>query len=89
MAIFVQSPSGEVVYSFDWSGWLPTGVSIATRQWSIYPAGPALANDTTAQVKVSGMTAGKIYRLTETVTLDDSEAQVVARSVTGRCEKGQ
>jgi hypothetical protein len=87
MPLEILAPDAKLDYSFDWDSWLPDGVSVSTRQWTIEPAGPTLANETTAQVIVSGLTFGKIYRLRESVVLsNDLEDE---RSIWFRCEKGQ
>lgn len=66
-------PDSDLNFSFDWSSWLPDSVTIASRLWTVTPSGPTLANETTAAVRITGFTAGLVYRLRETVTLSDGQ----------------
>jgi hypothetical protein len=70
-----QDPNNAVDWTNDWSAFLGANDSITARQWSISPLHegtpitPALTNDTTATVRVSGLSAGNVYHLVERVTL--------------------
>jgi hypothetical protein len=70
-----QDPNNAVDWTNDWTDFLGANESITGRQWVISPlhAGtpitPALTNDTSAIVRVSGLSSGNVYRLVERVTL--------------------
>lgn len=83
---FEKSPQGKLPYSIDWSGgvdeggpWLSDDDIIASQSWEISCADevtPALTSvstshtDTVATIVVNGGTAGKIYRLKNTITTE-------------------
>ena len=82
MTYRLMDPSSVLDWQHDWSSFLAEGDSISSRQWSISPLNgttpetPTLANDTTATVTVSGLEAGKVYRLVEhIVTANGIEAE--------------
>lgn len=77
MPYLLVDPSSRLNWSHNWEDpldpWLADGDTIASRQWTISPlnAGspetPVLSNDTSDIVFVSGLQAGRVYRLTEHV----------------------
>ena len=79
-----QRPDEKLEYQFDWTDWLSgsPAETISSRLWTIDPAGPTLADITTAVVTVSGLEFGKIYRIQEAVTTDLD--QIGARAITIR-----
>jgi hypothetical protein len=76
-----KDPEAQLVYTFDWSEWLPTGDTIASVSYSLQ----VRANDPTplvresqgvsagtkTYVEISGGGAGKIYTVTAEVTTSD------------------
>lgn len=88
--LVTQDPNNANDWSNDWTEFLGQNETITSRQWSISPihAGtpvtPALANDTTAQVRVSGLIAGNVYHLVERVTL--LSGQTMDQVIVIRCE---
>ena len=87
---FLVDPSSRYSWSHSWDEFLGEGESISTRLWSISPlhkddpTTPTLANATDDVVFVSGMRAGNIYYLKETIT---TNASVIAeQTITLRCD---
>lgn len=75
----------ELNFAFDWSTYyLPSGITISSRQWSVTPAISTFSNDTTATVHCAGFVAGRVYILQERVTLSNGEK--VEQHITLRCE---
>jgi hypothetical protein len=76
-----KDPGARLIYSMDWSEWLPTGDTLATASYSI----STISGDTAAIVKhsqgvesgtvsyveLSGGTAKEIYTVTATITTAD------------------
>lgn len=91
MGLHIKDPGAVVDQAMDWSD-RPDGLSVVASTWSVAPdeAG-GLAVDTasfTAQatrVRLSGGVVGRVYRLTNRVTLSDG--QVDERSLTIRVEE--
>lgn len=77
-----KSPSGILSYLFDWSDWLPPGVTISTATITV-PSGITFestvrASSTVLAKNVAGGTIGVSYPITCSVT--SSEGEVGARS---------
>lgn len=87
MGYELQAPGDSLTWQHDWSDFLAEGETITGRQWTIDPDGSPtlLSTATAAAVTVAGLSAGVVYRLTETITT--SAGNVAARSFTIRCEK--
>lgn len=68
MSTYLVDPSSKLPWSHDWASWLSAGDSIASRVWTISPAGPTLTNETTDTVTAESWASGKTYRLAEKVT---------------------
>ena len=68
MAYRVQRPGEKLHWKFDWTDWLGASETIASRQWTITPAGPTLTNATSETVTVEGAAFGVLYRLAEVIT---------------------
>lgn len=89
----LADPDSVLTWMHDWTAWLGSSSppdTISSRQWSIAPLTvtspetPALTNDTTATVTVSGLAAGRVYRLVEhIVTASGLEAD---RTIVIRCD---
>ena len=85
MANFIKDPQSKLDYSVDWSDWLASGEEIATSTWQsldglvIETSG---FTGTFAVVWVSGGTAGTTYRLTNTMTTNNSPARIDQRTIT-------
>ena len=85
MAFEYQSSVDALTWSFDWDDgpWLATGDSVASASWAISPTGPTVSDlgeeSNVSSVRVSAMTAGKIYTLTCTMisTLGDTGTQAI------------
>lgn len=91
MAYRLVDPDSVLDWQHDWTDSLAQGVSISSRQWSITPSNgtspetPTLSGSTTATVTVSGLQAGKVYRLTEhIVTTNGLEDE---RTIVLRCDQ--
>lgn len=76
LATFVKDPDASLDYGIDWSGALPTGVTISASAWTV-PAGIAgsLETFTTTQtaIRISGGTVGTSYEVANRVTLSSGE----------------
>lgn len=76
-----KDPSAQLVYTFDWVDWLPTGDTIATANYTLQ----VRANDPQPLIKISqgvqqgrytyvelsGGQVGKIYTVTAQITTQD------------------
>ena len=76
-----KDPSARLIYSMDWSDWLPTGAVLSTVSYSLQvrandPAplvkqAQGLAESNTwTYVDLSGGQVGKVYTVTASVTTD-------------------
>lgn len=83
MPYLLVRPGTKLDWAHDWSDWLAEGDSIASRVWTIDPSA-TLDDETTAAVTVSGLTAGKVYVLTEAVTT--AAGMIGKASITFRCD---
>lgn len=72
-----KDPQADLVYTMDWSQWLPAGQTITTSTWTLETftgdATPlvkeAFSNTTNkALVQISGGTSGKIYKIYNKIT---------------------
>lgn len=76
-----KDPSARLVYSMDWSEWLPSGDTLATASYAISTisgdAAPivkhsqGLQGTTVSYVELSGGTAKEFYTVTATITTTD------------------
>jgi len=68
--MLAKDPDSVISYTLDWSDWLDTD-TIATSTWASTPTG--LTEDaesettTTTTIKLSGGTAGTVYRVTNDI----------------------
>lgn len=91
MSLYVKDPQARVDHAIDWSAYL-AGQSLVASLWTVDPqeAG-GLAVDTDmfeaqrSSARLSGGIVGRVYRLTNRVTLSDG--QVDERTATMRVEE--
>ena len=71
-----KDTNAQLIYTFDWSDWLPSGTTISTNTYTVETitgdASPltktAQSNtSTTTTIKVSAGTAGKVYKVFNTI----------------------
>ena len=92
MTMMVKDPDSRIDFEFDWRAAYPDGQAVLASIWDVVPAEAggvvvaAAAHDlmqTTATLAVG--VAGRIYRVTNRVTLSDG--QIDERSMTVRVEE--
>ena len=90
MSFYLKDPEARVDYAIDWSGYLD-GQTIAESQWTATPdeaGGIAIEQSSfdlnRSAVRLSGGTAGRLYRVTNRVTFSDGS--VDERSIALRVE---
>jgi len=90
MSYFLKDPGAEVDFAFDWAPWLGDAVIVAS-EWAVTPSAPggvsAAAPAMTAkrtQALLSGGEPGRIYHVTNRVTLADGRRD--ERTLTVRVE---
>lgn len=70
MQTIVESPGSHLDYTFDWSGWLPTGDTLQSAAWTA--PGLHISNtsitSTTATVFLDGLQNGESYEVTCMIT---------------------
>ncbi|QMW23382.1 phage fiber-tail adaptor protein [Sandaracinobacteroides saxicola] len=78
MELFLKDPVGSLDYSVAWGGEWLAGRSIVSSDWSVLPVeaggivcGAAAVADGVAAVSLSGGIAGRVYRVSNQVTLSD------------------
>lgn len=82
MSIFVKDPGASVNHAVDWDAFYLAGRSIDGSVWSVLPSGDTDALQLAAPRVVGGRTAvtltggasGRIYRVTNRVTLSDGSS---------------
>ena len=75
LASFVKDPNAVLDYAVDWSGWLASGETISTSDWTVETGleEDSSSNTTTvATVWLSGGTAGEIYRVVNRITTNQT-----------------
>ena len=89
MSVYLKDPGSKLDWQHDWSGWLASGETIATSQWTVEPAGLTLsapmATASTTTVWVEGGTVGQVYRLVNRITT--SAGRIEERTVVIRVEQ--
>lgn len=99
----VKDPSDISVYAFDWNtDHLAAGVTISTSTFAVSAVKPTTATvptlntdsplgiqagSRTTKVKVTGGTAGALYRVTNTIITSESPAQTKERSFNLKVEQ--
>jgi hypothetical protein len=79
MSIFVKDPAASVDHAIDWDAGYLAGRSIVGSTWSVLPTGDEVPLQLTGARIVGGRTAallsggvaGRVYRITNRVTLSD------------------
>lgn len=91
MSLFLKDPQARVDHAIDWSPYL-AGQALVASQWSVTPAeagGVAIVASAfepgRSSARIEGGIAGRVYRLTNRVTLNDG--QVDERTLTIRVEE--
>ena len=81
MAIFLKDPAASIDYAIDWAAGYLEGQTIAASTWAVRPEDPGAVLVTavsTAPTRTSATLAGgergKLYRITNTVTLSDGRS---------------
>lgn len=65
-----KTPGATLDFKQDWSGWLPSGDTIDSSSWSVETGltiDSSSNNTTTATAVISGGTAGKVYKVENTI----------------------
>lgn len=84
MPTYNKDPDATLNYTFDWSRWLESGETIASAAFTVESGltkGAESNTTTTAQVTLSGGTAGETYDVTCRITtnaaqIDDRTIQI-------------
>jgi hypothetical protein len=72
-----KDPEADLVYTMDWSQWLPAGQTISTSTWTLEtftgdtsPLVNVATSNTTTQgrIYISGGTIGKVYKVYNKIT---------------------
>lgn len=90
--LVVKDPQETLIYQFDWgTDNLGAGVTISVSNWAATAVKPKTATALTldnpandgsiTQTRVAGGQAGAKYRLTNTITTNESPAQIKERSI--------
>ena len=92
MAMMVKDSDARIDFEFDWFAACPEGQAVVASSWTVVPgeAGgivvAATAYDLTqSTATLTGGIAGRIYRVTNRVTMSDG--QIDERSMTVRVEE--
>jgi hypothetical protein len=89
MSVRLQSPDARLDYAVDWAAELGEGETIAASRWRARPRGLLAGNGgisgARTAVWVSGGRAGRVYRLTNTITT--SAGRRHERTIVLRCEQ--
>lgn len=81
-----KDPGARLIYSMDWSEWLPSGDTLASASYSISTISgdptpivkhsQGLQGTTVSYVELSGGTAKEIYTVTATITTTDGNTDL-------------
>jgi hypothetical protein len=92
MTMVVKDPDSRIDFEFDWAVAYPDGQAVTASVWTVAPGeagGVAVAGAahdlTRATATLAGGVAGRVYRVTNRVTLSDG--QIDERSMTVRVEE--
>ena len=92
MTMMVKDPDSRIDFEFDWGVAYPDGQAVLASVWAVTPddagavAVVAAAHDLMqATVTLAGGVAGRVYRVTNRVTLSDG--QIDERSMMVRVEE--
>ena len=85
--VLLQTADATLDYNCTWSGFLQAGETIASSAWSVFPTA-TIANQafdtTTTRAVLSGLSWGKVYSLSNTITTNSTPARTATRSFTVR-----
>lgn len=91
MAMVAKDPDTRIDYEFEWGAAYPDGQTLVASLWAVVPdeaggvAVAAAAHDAgRATATLAGGIAGRVYRVTNRVTMSDG--QIDERSMTVRVE---
>ncbi len=92
MTMIAKDPGTRIEFDFDWAAAYPDGQGVFASEWSVAPdeaegvtAAAVAYGLTRTTVTLAGGVVGRVYRVTNRVTLSDG--QVDERSVTVRVEE--
>ena len=92
MTMMVKDPDSRIDFEFDWAVAYPDGQAVTASAWAVVPGeagGVAIAGGAhdlmRATATLAGGVAGRVYRVTNRVTLSDG--QIDERSMTVRVEE--
>lgn len=92
MTMIAKDPGTRIAFEFDWAAAYPDGQAVFASEWSVAPdeaegvTAAAVAHGLTrTTVTLAGGVAGRVYRVTNRVTLSDG--QIDERSATVRVEE--
>lgn len=92
MTMMVKDPDSRIDFEFDWAVAYPDGQAVTASMWAVAPdqaGGVAVAGAAhdlmRATATLAGGVAGRVYRVTNRVTLSDG--QIDERSMTVRVEE--
>lgn len=92
MTMMVKDPDSRIDFELDWAAAYPGGQAVTASVWTVIPdeaggvAVAAAAHDLRqATVTLAGGVVGRVYRVTNRVTLSDG--QIDERSMTVRVEE--
>jgi hypothetical protein len=92
MTMMVKDPDSRIDFEFDWAVAYPDGQAVIASAWTVVPdeaGGVAVAGAAhdlmRATATLAGGVAGRVYRVTNRVTLSDG--QIDERSMTVRVEE--
>lgn len=79
MSLYLKDPQGRIDHVIDWSAYL-AGQSVIASEWAVSPAesdGVAVTADAAeaqrTSVRLEGGRIGRLYRITNRVTLSDGQ----------------
>jgi hypothetical protein len=86
--LFYKDPSATLDFGIDWSSWLETAETISTSAWAVDDVTLTIGTATYAptnsgtetKVWLSSGTVGTVYRVTNTITTDNTPARITERS---------
>lgn len=88
MTMFLKDPGASIDYAIDWGAGYLDGRTIGESAWSVAPDGLTVAATRTAPTRTAATLAGglpgRVYRVTNRVTLSDGA--VDERALTLRVE---
>lgn len=92
MTMMVKDPGTRIDFEFDWRAAYPEGQAVVASGWTVVPGEPggvavaAVAFDLLqATVTLTGGIGGRVYRVTNRVTMSDG--QIDERSMSVRVEE--